>query len=121
MMARSSQEENGLPELLLNDKVGKTRDLTNYSYAKYQLGKLVNQSGGYNYYLTEAPYLQYMRNLDGMRFVSFDDHSHLFYRYGRNLIILSTPRQGYGYGLPCFHIFLLSSLSCIFYWIFPFV
>ncbi|MBK7888633.1 MAG: GHKL domain-containing protein [Bacteroidetes bacterium] len=94
LRARSSQEENGLPELLLNDKVGRTRDLTNYSYAKYQLGKLVNQSGGYNYYLTEAPYLQYMRNLDGMRFVSFDNHSHLFYRYGRNLIILSTPRQG---------------------------
>ncbi len=94
LIARSSLEENGLPELLLNDKVGNSRDLSNYAYAKYQQGKLVNQSGNYNYYLTEGPYLQHMRNLDGMRFVSFDDHLHLFYRYERNLIIISTPKQG---------------------------
>lgn len=94
LFARSSQEENGLPELLLNDKTGKPRDLSNYAYAKYQQGKLVNQSGAFNYYLTEGPYLQYMRNLDGMRFVSFEGHLHLFYKYDRNLIIISTPKQG---------------------------
>ncbi len=94
LTARSTLEENGLPELLLNEKVGKSRDFSNYAYAKYQWGKLVNQYGGYNYYLTEGPYLQYIRNLDGMRFVRFDHYLHLFYRYDRNLIILSTPTQG---------------------------
>lgn len=94
MIARSSHEENGLPELLLNDKVGKPYDLSKYAYAKYQQGKLVNQSGGYNYYLTDGPYLQYTRQLEGMHFFSFDNHLHLFYKNKNNLIIISTPKQG---------------------------
>ena len=94
LSARSSQDENGFPELLLSDKVGSNRDLTKYSYARYQQGSLVNQSGPYSYYLTDGPYMQYFRNLDGMRFVTFDNYKHLFYRYGRNLIIISTPQQG---------------------------
>lgn len=92
--ARSTQEEIGLPELLLSNKVGSTRDINKYANARYQNGKLVSQSGEYNYYLTDAPYMQYFRNLDGMRFVSFDGKQHLFYKYGKNLIIISAPIQG---------------------------
>lgn len=94
MQARSSGEERGFPELLLSDKVGTIRDFSNYSYARYRQGKLSTQSGNYNYYLTEAPYSQYFRNLDGMRFEHFDRHMHLFYRYQGNLIILSAPENG---------------------------
>ena len=92
--ARSTQEEIGLPELLLSNKVGNSRDINKYAYARYQSGKLVGQSGEYNYYLTDAPYLQYFRNLEGMRFVSFEGKQHLFYKYGKNLIIISSPLQG---------------------------
>lgn len=94
MQARSSGEERGFPELLLSDKVGAMRDFSNYSYARYRQGKLSTQSGSYNYYLTDAPYSQYFRNLNGMRFVYFDRHMHLFYRYEGNLIILSAPEKG---------------------------
>lgn len=94
LSARSTQDDAGFPELLLSDKVGSNRELGKYAYATYQNGKLVNQSGSFNYYLTDGPYMQYFRNLDGMRFVSFDNYLHLFYRYGKNLIIISSPRQG---------------------------
>lgn len=94
LSARSTQDDAGFPELLLSDKVGSNRELGKYAYARYQNGKLLNQSGNFNYYLTEGPYMQYFRNLDGMRFVSFDNYLHLFYRYGKNLIVISSPRQG---------------------------
>jgi two-component system, NtrC family, nitrogen regulation sensor histidine kinase NtrY len=92
--ARSTQEEVGLPELLLSNKVGNSREFNKYAHARYQNGKLVSQSGDYNYYLTDAPYMQHFRNLDGMRFVSFDGKQHLFYKYEKNLIIISAPLQG---------------------------
>ncbi|MBL7924749.1 MAG: HAMP domain-containing histidine kinase [Bacteroidia bacterium] len=122
LSARTSQEELGLPELLLSDKVGSTRDISHYAYARYQQGRLVNQSGPYNYYLTDGPYLQYFRNLEGMRFVSFDNHLHLFYKYDRNLIILSTPRQGLWVWVTLFSylftffsfVFLVTSLAARF-------
>jgi len=110
--ARSTKEELGLPELLLSNKVGNTRDINKYAYARYQNGKLVSQSGDYNYYLTEDPYLQYFRNLEGMRFVSFDGQQHLFYKYGRNLIIVSSPKQGLWVWITLFsYLFTFFSFS----------
>jgi signal transduction histidine kinase len=94
LTARATQDDSGFPELLLSDKVSGSKELSGYAWAKYQQGKLVNQSGNFNYYLTDGPYMQYFRHLDGMRFVSFDDYLHLFYRYDKNLIIISSPRQG---------------------------
>jgi hypothetical protein len=50
-------DDGGFPELLLSDKVGTNRDMSKYAYARYQHGKLVNQSGAFNYYLTDGPYM----------------------------------------------------------------
>lgn len=94
MQARTTQDDSGFPELLLGDNVSSTTELSKYAWAKYQNGKLLNQSGTFNYYVTDGPYLQYFRDLKGMRFVSFDDYLHLFYRYDKHLIIISSPRQG---------------------------
>lgn len=112
LSARSTQEEIGLPELLLSNKVGSSRDLNKYAYARYQNGKLMSQSGEYNYYLTDAPYMQYFRNLDGMRFVNFDGKQHLFYKYGKNLIIISSPQQGIWVWITLFsYLFTFFSFS----------
>jgi two-component system, NtrC family, nitrogen regulation sensor histidine kinase NtrY len=93
--ARYGLEESGFPDLLLSNKIGMQRENPNYSHSRYQSGKLVNQTGNYNYYLTSAPYEEYFRSLKGMRFAEFDNYSHLFYRFGNNgLIIVSTPSQG---------------------------
>lgn len=94
MLASSAGEERGFPELLLSDKVGAMRDFSKYSYARYSKGRLAMQAGNYNYYLTDAPYAQYYRNLEGMRFVHFDNYRHLLYRYQGNLIMLSAPEEG---------------------------
>lgn len=93
--SRHIQEENGFPDLLLSNKVNLRNDLSNYSYARFQNGKLLNQSGPFNYFLTAAPYEESYRGLTGMRFVNFDNYSHLFYKYGTDsLIIISYPVQG---------------------------
>ncbi len=113
LTARYGQEDSGFPDLLLSSKVGTQRDLSNYSYARYLSGKLVNQSGNYNYYLTDAPYEEYFVRLQGMRFVTFDKFSHLFYRYGdKGLIIVSSPVQGLGVFITLFsYIFTCFSLT----------
>ncbi len=93
--SRHVQEENGFPDLLLSNKVILRNDLSNYSYARFQRGKLLNQSGPFNYFLTAAPYEESYRGLAGMRFVTFDNYSHLFYNFGTDsLIIISYPVQG---------------------------
>ena len=92
--SRFTNEEGGLPDLLLSDKVRPKRDISNYSYAKYQNGKLVSQSGNFTYYLTPTPYEEYYRNLTRMKFVEFDGFSHLIYKNATNgLIIVSTTKQ----------------------------
>jgi signal transduction histidine kinase len=93
--ARHVQEENGFPDLLLSNKVSLRNDLSSYSYARFQNGKLLNQSGPFNYFLTAAPYEENYSGLEGMRFVTFDNYSHLFYKFGKDsLIIVSYPVQG---------------------------
>ncbi len=113
--ARFNREENGFPELLLSNKVVSQRDVSNYSFARYQQGKLISQSGNYNYYLTQDPYEEYYKNLNGMRFSSFDNFCHLFYRFGQSgLIIISLPSQGllvfitlFSYIFTCFSLIFL--------------
>lgn len=114
LTARATQDDSGFPELLLSDKVSSGTELSKYAWAKYQQGKLVNQSGNFNYYLTDGPYMQYFRQLDGMRFVSFDDYLHLFYRYNKNLIIISSPRQGLWVWVTLFsYLFTFFSIAWI--------
>ncbi len=113
--SRFTREENGFPELLLSNKVVSQRNVSNYSYARYQQGNLISQNGNYNYYLTEAPYEEYFRGLNGMRFTTFENHSHLFYRFGKSgLIIVSMPSQGmlvfitlFSYIFTCFSLLFL--------------
>jgi hypothetical protein len=94
LSSRFTNEEGGLPDLLLSDKVRTKRDISNYSYAKYQNGKLISQSGNFTYYLTPTPYEEYCRNLTRMNFVEFDGFSHLMYKNSSNgLIIISKTKE----------------------------
>jgi len=113
--ARFIREGNGFPDLLLSNKVVTQRDVSEYSYARYQQGKLITQQGSYNYYLTQEPYKEYFKGLNGMRFSSFDNYSHLFYRFGTlGLIIVSIPCQGslvfitlFSYIFTCFSLMFI--------------
>ncbi len=95
LTARFVQGESGLPELLISDKINRQTDLTNYSYARYQKGILISQTGTYNYYLTSARYKEYYEGIQPYRFANFDSRSHLFYKTGNDgLIVLSIYNLG---------------------------
>lgn len=117
--ARHVQEENGFPDLLLSNKVNLRNDLSSYSYARFQNGKLLNQSGPFNYFLTAAPYEENYNGLEGMRFVTFDNFSHLFYKFGKDsLIIVSYPVQGIIVFITLFsYLFTVFSLVFLFFYL----
>ena len=88
--SRLMSEELGYPELLLDDKLRKESVITDYSYAKYNNGRLVTQSGDFSYSLTTDIY-DYPEDRKFF-FLSFDGYSHLIYNIDKeNLILLSKP------------------------------
>jgi two-component system nitrogen regulation sensor histidine kinase NtrY len=93
--ARSSSDDGGLPELLMSDKTGNSKNLKNYSFARYQQGRLIQQSGTFNYLLSSSAYSRYVPAEDEMCFAHFDGFSHLLYSNNGNLTIVSTPLQGF--------------------------
>lgn len=110
--ARYTRDESGLPDLLLSSKIGSGKDVNAYSLARYQDGKLISQQGPFNYYLTSEPYAFYLSKVDSGGFTTFDNYSHLFYRFGNGLIIISQPVQGITVFITLFsYIFTCFSLT----------
>lgn len=96
--------ELGYPELLLNENASSTNKLNEYSYAKYNNGKLITQSGTFPYSLRSHTYGEFG---DEFTTVSFEGYDHVFYAINdENLIVVSTP------SVTVFN--LLVSLSYIF-------
>ncbi|MBI5219605.1 MAG: GHKL domain-containing protein [Bacteroidia bacterium] len=82
-------EELGYPELLLDKKLYKKSNISEYSYAKYRNNQLLSQIGPYRYNLTAEAYDP---KSDEFNFVRFDGYSHLIYNIDKNnIIILSRP------------------------------
>lgn len=93
--ARLIQDRVGFPELLMNSDINNSEVLQNYSYARYENGRLVSQTGGYNYFLTPAPYAQYDITSLVPHFKIFNNYSHLFYPTSSGgLIIISHFNLG---------------------------
>ncbi|MGI8893903.1 MAG: ATP-binding protein [Bacteroidia bacterium] len=86
---RLVQEQTGFPELLLSSSVMSSTDLVNYSYARYNNGFLIQQSGEYAYTL------QHIRRgdpVDNYRFVNRENYNHLIYRAGPSSVIILTKK-----------------------------
>jgi len=95
MVSKPLQDEAGFPELLLSDKIPQKKDISNYSYAHYRNGVLVNQAGNFNYLLNSEPYMNLYDTSANEQFISIDNFSHLFYNTGdRGLLIISTKCPG---------------------------
>lgn len=93
--ARLVQDRVGFPELLMNNEINNIDVIQNYSYARYEEGRLVSQTGVYNYYLTPTPYSSYDPLLKNWSFRNFDNYSHLFYPTSSGgLIIISHYNLG---------------------------
>ena len=92
--ARFSQDEGGFPDLLLSDRIPDRKDLSNYSYAKYEYSQLIASYGKYPYLINSDGYEKIYGVKKYDRFVDFNGNNHLFYRHGlTGQIIISRPNQ----------------------------
>lgn len=95
LTSKTLQGESGFPELLISDKIPQKRDISNYSYAHYRNNQLVNQFGEFSYLVNSDPYLKMVQSLEKEEIISFEGHSHLFYKTGADgLLIISIRNPG---------------------------
>lgn len=85
-------DEIGFPELLLDRTIGLSKEVANYSYAKYKHSKLVNQYGEFPYNLA----LNYFYKTNELyTFIDIDGYNHLLYTPNpETSIILSKKTKG---------------------------
>lgn len=89
--SRFVSEEIGFPELLLEKEIGLTQKLSDYSYAKYRNGQLINSFGKYPFaFYYDRPDLEV-----GTKHFEEDEYHHLYFRPDEyTLIILSKKPAG---------------------------
>ncbi len=108
--SRFTPEEIGYPELLLDKMVSTRTDLSNYSYARYNQGKLVSHYGSFSYELSDSLFRN--GSQEEYRFIKDAQFSHLVYRVRpESFVILSLPRVGLlGLLTPFSYLILFFSL-----------
>lgn len=103
----------GYPELLVDEEVKLNSVFDNYSYAKYNEGKLAARSGEYSYNLSEDAY----RQKAGKEKPFFKENGYLHYAYAyseKNIIILSRKLPNIlDYVVAFSYLFVFFSLSLI--------
>ncbi|MDF2437871.1 MAG: hypothetical protein K0Q95_2247 [Bacteroidota bacterium] len=107
-------DEIGFPELLLDRNIGLSQELTNYSYAKYKKGQLINQYGKFPYNLTSSNFSAPAE----YSFLNYEGFNHLLYKADQQtLIVLSKKNEGllgqittFSYLFSFFSLLLLSVL-----------
>ncbi|MCD4745948.1 MAG: GHKL domain-containing protein, partial [Bacteroidales bacterium] len=83
----------GYPELLIDKKISTSPDLSNYSYARYDNGKLVHHFGKYFYSINLANYGKIINNLS---FFNRNKYNHLYYKVNSTTtFILSKKNPGF--------------------------
>ncbi len=85
------QSNEGFQELFVSSKVAFNKELSNYSFARYQNDSLMNQSGKFAYYFSLEPFHPSQQEYS---FVDLDGFSHLLYRIsGSSFIIVSRNKE----------------------------
>jgi nitrogen fixation/metabolism regulation signal transduction histidine kinase len=88
--SRYTPEEIGYPELLLDKMVSTKTDMSKYSYARYNGGKLVSHFGQFPYSLSDSLYRN--ATIEQPLNLNFSGFSHLASRSGsESLVVLSLP------------------------------
>lgn len=113
--AKFISDEIGFPELLLDRNIRLSQELSNYSYAKYKHGQLINQYGKFQYNLTSAIF---RTSSEEFYFYDADGFNHLLYQADpQTLIVLSKKNDGligqvttFSYLFSFFSLLLLSIL-----------
>ena len=109
------QEEGGFPDLLLSDKMPAVKDISNYSYAKYQDNKLMVQNGKFDYYINPSTYEKLYGEVEGDKYIVFAGYTHLFHSFGNNQrIIISHKNPTFLESLTLFsYVFIFFSIIFI--------
>jgi two-component system, NtrC family, nitrogen regulation sensor histidine kinase NtrY len=91
--SRYTPEEIGYPELLLDKMVSTKTDMSKYSYARYNAGKLVSHFGQFPYSLSDTLFKK--AGFDKPIHLEFGGFSHLASRSGaQTLVVMSLPSAG---------------------------
>lgn len=111
--SRYTPEEIGYPELLLDKMVQTRTDLSAYSYARYNGGKLVSHYGSYPYELHDSLFAA--KAADEFSFIKTGDFDHLIYKpNSESLVVLSKPLEGVLFVLtPFSYLILFFSLLAV--------
>jgi len=111
LLPKDFTKTEGYPELLLNEKdVASPLNTNTYSFAKYKKGKLINNSGKFNYSIELSN--QYRFNNDGFFKTTFDNAYHVIYQNDKNTsIILSSPQKSiFNYITTFSYFFIITSI-----------
>lgn len=106
----------GYPDLLLDEKLD-LRPLSNdYSYGKYQNGKLITSSGKFNYFMNCAGFGESSKDLFWKQ---VDDYNHLIYKFDNNAVVVSCPATSWYSKLVTIpYVFVLFYLFGFIIWFF---
>lgn len=80
----------GYPELLLDNELFRPTVLDEYSHAKYQMGKLITQSGDFKYSLSDQVFKS---SRDEFYTINNAGYNHLIYRMADNSKIVVSQKQ----------------------------
>lgn len=87
------RDEGGFPDLLISDKMSAAKDISSYSYARYNDGRLVHQYGKFTYFMNPATYEKIYGELRKEKFETFAGYTHLFYKYGDGDMVIVSHRN----------------------------
>ncbi|MFM7015872.1 MAG: ATP-binding protein [Bacteroidota bacterium] len=89
---KRSDNGDGFPELLLSNKVMTAEHTTDYSFARYENGKLLYQSGSFNYFITSVPYEEDIKKSDAF----FNNgYFHVILKDKNGLSIISRRKKSF--------------------------
>ncbi len=99
----------GFPDLLVNETIDRTPDLSDYSYAKYQLGTLNKRIGKYFYNISLSHYGHFKKQFT---FFNKNGYNHLYYKIDdeKSLIISKKEKTFMDTLAPFSYLFLSFSL-----------
>ncbi|MEN9332675.1 MAG: hypothetical protein RLZZ94_1765, partial [Bacteroidota bacterium] len=87
---KRSNNIGGFPDLLVSNTVMANQNSNDYSFARYKNGKLNNQSGSFNYFITSAPYEEDIKKSDAFY---NNGYYHIIIKDNNGLTIISRKQK----------------------------
>lgn len=122
LKSKSLENINSFPALLVDENVKQQDDFKNYSYAFYQHGKLLNQSGKYEYNRIDNQFKNNFKGFTELETTNSGRYNHLIYKPNeQKLVVMSIEDKTLADMLSMFIFFFMillvfTLLVIILYW-----